>query len=98
MMANTTNPATADRERPVARELLAKLLGVDVEHHDHEQEQHHDGAHVDEHQHDPQEFGIEHQPDDGAVEEAQHQKQRAMHGVAREDHAERRADQHRARR
>ena len=65
------------RQRPVAGEFLAQLLDVDVEHHDHEQEQHHDGADIHQHQHDPQEFRVQQQPDDGAVEEAQHQQQRA---------------------
>jgi hypothetical protein len=35
---------------------------VDVQHHHHEQEQHHHRAHVDEHQHDRQELGFEHDP------------------------------------
>src|SRR5271156_893749 len=84
-----------DSERPEPLQLLAELLGVDVEHHDHEQEEHHDRADVDEHEHDAQKLGVEQQPDDRAVEEAQHQEQRTMHGIAREYHAERGTYQHR---
>jgi hypothetical protein len=40
-----------------------RLLDVDVEHHHHEQEQHHHRAHVDQHQHDREELGLEQQPD-----------------------------------
>jgi hypothetical protein len=35
----------------------------DVEHHHDEQEQHHHRAHVDEHEHDREELGLEQQPD-----------------------------------
>ena len=80
---------------PIAGNPAAKLLDVDVEHHDDEQEQHHDGADVDEHEHDTEELRIEQQPDQRAVEEAQDQQQRRIDGIAREDHPERRQDQHR---
>ena len=46
-------------QRPVTDEFLAQLLDVDVEHHDHEQEQHHDGADIDEHQDDPQKLRVQ---------------------------------------
>jgi hypothetical protein len=84
-----------NRQRPVADEFPAQLVDVDVEHHDHEQEQHHDGADIHQHQHYPQEFGIQQHPDDGAIEEAQHQQQRRVHRIARQNHSQRRCDQHR---
>ena len=56
---------------------------IDVEHHHDEQEQHHDGADVDEHQDDRQEFGLEQQPQDGARDERQDEEQRRVDRVAR---------------
>ena len=80
-------------EPGVAREAAPQFLDPDVEHHDHEQEQHHDRADVDQHQCDGQELGFDQQPQHRAGEEAQHQAERRVHGVARRDHAEARGHQ-----
>ena len=71
------------------------FLDLDVEHHDDEQEQHHDGADVDEHEHDRQELSLEEQPDGGTCDEAQHQEKHRVHRVLGDDHRERGSDQHR---
>ena len=76
-----------------AREAGAQLIEVDVEHHDDEQEQHHHRAHVDQHQHDREELRLDQQPDGRRGDEAQHQRQRRIHRVARDDHAQRGGDQ-----
>ncbi len=77
-----------DAERQVAREALAELLDVDVEHHHDEQEQHHDCADIDEHEHDREELRLDQQPERGALHEREHEEQHRMHGVAGRDHAD----------
>ena len=93
-ISTTTISATASAERQIAREALAQLLDVDVEHHDDEQEQHHDGADVDEHEREREELGLDEQPQQRALHEREHEEQRRVHGVARRDDAERGHDQH----
>jgi hypothetical protein len=68
-------------------DAIGKWVHVDVQHHDHEQEQHHDGTDVDQYQHDGQELGLEQHPDAGGVEERQHQEQRRGDRVAGRDNA-----------
>ena len=82
-------------EPGIAREAASMLLHLDVEHHDDEQEQHHHRSNVDKHQHDREELGLDQQPDRRARDEAQHQKERRMHRILRDDHRERRGDQDR---
>src|SRR5205085_5545759 len=49
-------------ERQILPEAFAQLGQIDVEHHDYKQEQHHDGANVDEHERDSQKFRLQLQP------------------------------------
>src|SRR6185369_11806016 len=78
----------------VARHARAHGFDVDVEHHDHEQEQHHDCADVNQDEHDGQELRFDEQPDVRAGEEAQHQQHGRVHRVLHHDHAQRRHHEH----
>ncbi len=67
----------------------AQVFGlVDAEQHDHEQEQHDDGAGVDDDLHRGQEVGLERDEQDGHAEQREHQAQGAAHRVLAEDDAE----------
>ena len=74
-------------DREVFNETFAKRCGVDIQHHDHEQEQHHNRADIHEYQCDGEKFSFQQQPDAGTGEKGQYQKHRRMHGVGRRDNA-----------
>ena len=76
----------ADRE--VLEEALAELREIDVQHHDDEQEQDRDCAHIDDDQDHRQELGPEDKEQAGGVHESQDQVQHRVHGIARCDHHE----------
>ncbi len=78
----------ADRraDRQIALEAAAQLLEVDVQHHHDEQEQHRDGADINDDQDHRQELGAGDQEQRGGVEERQDQEQHRMHRIARTDH------------
>ncbi len=73
-------------EGQIADELGAHHRYVDVQHHDHEQEQDHHGADIDQHQGDGEKFRLQEHPEPGARHEGQHQVEHRMHGIAAGDH------------
>ena len=84
----------ADRrtDRQIVEDALAQLGKVDVEHHHDEQEQHRDGADIDDDQDHRQKFGAQEHEQAGRVDESENEKQHRMHGIARSNHHERRGD------
>jgi len=76
--------------------LTARVRGVPADQHQHEQEQHHDRAGVDDDLHEAQERRLLHQVQHAQAEHGEHQEQRRVHGVPGEDHAEPAAERHRA--
>src|SRR5207247_7080324 len=61
---------------------------IDVEHHDHEQEEHGDRADIDDQQDHRQELGAGQHEQARRVDEGEDQEQHGMHGVAGRDHHE----------
>ena len=84
-MPRTTRP---DGQRALAAQRLEGhvLLPVDPEEHDHEQEQHHDGAGVDDHLHGGQERGMLEDEEHGHAEQGHDQHQGGVDRVARHHH------------
>ena len=81
----TSAAATAEGPR------MSELRVPQVEQHDHEEEQHHDRAGVDQHLDRGDELGVEQHVDGGQREHGGHQPERGAHRVALQD-AERRRD------
>ena len=79
-------------DRQILAETLAQFGEVDVEHHDHEQEQHRDRADIDHDQDHRQEFGAHQHEQAGRVDEGQDQEQHGVHGIARHNHHHGRRD------
>src|SRR5207249_11887521 len=77
-------------DRQIFQKTLAQLGEVDVEHHDHEQEQDCDRADIDHDQHHAEEFGTHQHEQAGGVDEGQDQIQHGVHGIARDNHHHRR--------
>ena len=72
-----------------AQRLDREVLGpVDAEQHDDEQEQHDDGAGVDDHLHGGEEVGLLGDEQHGDAEQREHERQRGVHRVAAEHHTE----------
>ena len=61
-------------DRQVIPEARTQSSEVDVEHHDDEQKQHHDGADVNEHERDREELGFNEQPQECALHEREHEE------------------------
>ena len=80
-----------DGEDALADERLVGevVLAVDAEQHDHEQDQHDDGARVDDDLHGGEELGVLVEEQHGDAEQRRDQAQRRVHRVAREHDAER---------
>ena len=76
-------------------EAGAQLGEVDVEHHDDEQEQHGDGADVDDDEDHRQELGAEQDEQPGGVEEGEDEEEHGVHGVLGHDDHHRRGDRKR---
>ena len=74
--------------REVVEKALTQLGEIDVEHHHDEQEQHRDGADIDDDQDHRQELGAHEHEQAGRVDEGEDQEQHGMHGIARGDHHE----------
>ena len=68
--------------------LLLLLEGAQVEQHDDEDEEHHDGARVDQDLHHGQEVGLGEEEDGGHVEEREHQQQQRVDDVLAGDGAD----------
>jgi hypothetical protein len=66
---------------------------LEVQVHDHEQEQHHDRAGVDDDLHHPDELGAEQQVEAGQRAEREHEEQGTRHRIAVQDDHQARADQ-----
>jgi hypothetical protein len=81
-------------ERRITSEALAHLRQVHVQHHHNEQEQHHDRADIDQHQHDGEKLRFQQQPQYGAIEESKYQKQCGVYRVAGRNDADRGHHQH----
>ena len=78
-----------DRRRALEVERLAqRLLAVDAEQHDHEEEEDHDRARVDDHLHGGDELRALEDEQHRDREERQHEAERGVHRVAAQDHAE----------
>ena len=95
MPARTTDELRQHQHRQPQRHpallavgLLLLLEGPQVEEHDDEHEQHHDGARVHEDLHDGQEVGLGKKEDGGDVDEREHQQQQGVHHVLASDGAE----------
>jgi hypothetical protein len=71
----------------------AHRLLLEVEQHDHEQEEHHDGARVHDDLDGREEVGLERDEDDGEREQRADERQGCVHRLAQQHHAER-ADHH----
>ena len=91
----SSSPARPSTTRPTASGRWARqgllgqvLLAVDAEEHDHEEEQHHDGAGVDDDLHGGQEVGLLLDEEHGHPEQRHDQHQRGVHGVAGDHHAD----------
>jgi hypothetical protein len=69
----------------VLDEARAQLGEIDVEHHNDEQEQHRDGADVDDDQDHRQELGAEQHEEARGIEERKDQPQHRVDGIARDD-------------
>ena len=69
-------------DRQIVEHALPQLDEIDIEHHHHEQEQHRDGADIDDHQDHRQELGPEQHEQPGAIEEGKDQKQDRMDRVS----------------
>ena len=81
-------------ERRMLEKPGAQFSEIDVEHHDDEQEEHGDGADIDDDQDHRQELRAHQQEQPGGVEERQDEEQHGVHGIAGADHHQRRADRH----
>ena len=78
------------RDALAADRLHLQVLGpVDAEQHEDEQEQHDDGAGVDDHLHGGQEVGLLRHEQHGDAEQRGHQRQGGVDGVGAEHHAHR---------
>ena len=69
--------------RPLAAERLGRQVFrlVDAEQHDHEEEEHDDGAGVDDDLHGGEEVGLLGDEQHGDAEQRHHQRQRRVHGL-----------------
>ncbi len=99
-MTSATNPIprTIASGRCANSRSRAHVAPVDAEQHDHEQEQHHDRAGVDDDLHREQERRVQQQVHHREAEEVHHEEQRRVHGVAHQQHRDRRARRRSARR
>jgi len=79
-----------------AQHLDHRVGAVPPDHHQHEQEQHHDRAGVDDDLHEAEERRLLDHVQRAEREHRQHQEQRRVHGVLGEDHAERAEQRQRA--
>jgi hypothetical protein len=79
-------------DRQIFQKALAQFGEIDVEHHDHEQEQCRDRADIDKDENHPQEFRAHQHEQAGRIDEGEDQKQHGMHGIARHNHHHRRGD------
>ena len=79
---NSHDERDADRQWSIASQPALYRFDIDVEHHDDEQEQHHDGADVNEHQNDGQELRLRQQPQHCALEERQNQEHDGVNRVS----------------
>src|SRR5689334_16847242 len=61
----------------------------DVDQHDHEEEQHHDAAGIDEHLHRADELCALHDEEHGHAEEREQKEERRMHGIPHRDDEDR---------
>ena len=81
------------RPQPLAPDGLHQRIGrVDADQHEHEEEQHHDRAGVDDDLHEGEERRALHGVHDRQREHHDREQQRAVHGLPHEDHAERGGD------
>jgi hypothetical protein len=86
--------ADADQraDRQILQESFLQLGKVDVEHHDHEQEQHRDGADVNDDEDHRQELGPGDHEQAGRIDESHDKKQHRVNRIARDNHDERGGD------
>jgi len=82
-------------DRQIFEKARAQLGEIHVEHHNHEQEQHHDRADIDDHQDHGEELGAQQHEQTGGVEEGKDEIEHRMHRVLRGDHHHAGADAHR---
>ena len=92
MSSRQEHKAEEPAERQITLKALAQLGEIDVEHHHHEQEQHRDRADIDDDQNHREEFGAQQHEQRRGVEEGENQKQHRVHGIARGDDHQGRAD------
>jgi hypothetical protein len=86
----STLPTPPFAPEPLTAQHLDHRVGrVPADQHQHEQEQHHDRAGVDDDLHEAEERRLLDHVGHTEREHRQHQEQRRVHRVAREDHAER---------
>ena len=89
-------PGDHRTDRQVAGEPLTQRGEVHVEHHHDEQEQHGDGADVDDHQQHGEELGPEQHEQSGGREEGEDQEQHRVHGIPRGNHRQTRTERGRS--
>ena len=88
-------PMIAASGRWIGIGSVAQVLGlVDAEQHDHEQEQHDDGAGVDDDLHGGEEVGLHRDEVHGDAEQRQHEAERGVHRVRVQHDPERPAEHH----
>src|ERR1700678_3072380 len=78
-----------ERHDPHAIELHLARGYVQIYKHDHENEQHHDAADVQNHLHDKKKFGVKLQENSGGGQKSGDQENRAVYGVPASDHQNR---------
>ena len=86
------NTGNQRADRKVLQEPLLQFGEINIKHHDDEQEQHRNGADIDDDQDHCQEFRAEQNEKAGRIDECQNKEQHRMHGVLGGDHHERRTD------
>jgi hypothetical protein len=85
IISSVSTPADQTADRQVLGEALAQLGEVDVQHHDDEQEQHRDRAHIDDDQQHRQELRAQQDEEAGGREEGGDQEEHRVHRVSRRD-------------
>ena len=88
--------AERDGRRTLERDRIAeRLLAVDAEQHDHEQEQHDDRAGVHDDLHRGEQVSLLLDEEDRHAHQRRNERERGVHGIAGEYHSERAAERHR---
>ena len=92
---STMTPSASAAVRWCLMRILERLLAVDAEQHDHEQEQHDDRAGVDDHLHRREQVRLLLDEEDRHAHQRDDEQQRRVHRVARQHHAQRAGERQR---